>query len=69
MGKEQSPQTEIRNLRREVRRLRDDLAREKTTAEAYRRRATIAEQDAAEWRRRFDSLLSKCGIEKEPSRD
>lgn len=61
------PETEIRELKREVKRLRalcvdsQDVNREERQAtQIYRERASKAERDVAEWKRRFDILLSKC---------
>lgn len=63
--------TVIRNLRREVKFLTHESAslREERGAamrdrDSWRGRATKAEQEAAEWKRRFDLLLEKCGLPK-----
>lgn len=54
------PETEIRNLKRELRTTGEDYRVLRVERDAYRSRATKAEQDAAEWKKRFDELLSKC---------
>ena len=61
-----SPQTELRNLRRDLKRTEEDLRAVKQAAEAYRSRATKAEQETAEWKRRFDLLLARTP--EEPTR-
>lgn len=57
MSKPPSDKTMLLSARRELRRCQEDLARLRLTAEQYRVRATKAEQEAAEWKERFDSLL------------
>lgn len=69
MGKAPSIATQNKTLRREAKRLRAELMRETARANANNQRAQAAERDAAEWRKRFDTLLSKCQTVKEPGRD
>lgn len=57
MARGLKPETEIRNLRRELKRTENWLKRAEHERDAYRARATQAEQQAADWRRRFDELL------------
>ena len=52
------PETEIRNLKRELKDALSALSRRITEVGEYRVRATKAEQECAEWKRRFDMLLS-----------
>jgi hypothetical protein len=54
-----SAETTLRTARAELKRLQGDLTFALQDRDHFRRRATIAEQEAAEWRRRFDLLLSK----------
>jgi hypothetical protein len=61
-----SPEGQIRRLRatnRRVERMRreacETLARVGRERDDYRARATKAEREAAEWKRRFDALLAK----------
>lgn len=59
MSKPPSDKTVIANLRRS---LREETARTQsaiTEREAYRARATRAEQEVAEWKARFDKLLER----------
>jgi phage shock protein A len=57
--REPSPATEIRNLRRALAQTRDGAARAVSERDAFRARATKAEQEVAEWKRRFDLLLAR----------
>ena len=52
-----SPETELRNLRRDHNGLRTDWLIDRADRDAYRARATKAEQEIVEWKRRFDALL------------
>lgn len=54
MSRKPSLETEVKNLRRELKRLKES---EKLWV-TYRSRATQAEQQLAEWRQRFDFLLA-----------
>lgn len=51
------PETEIRNLKRELKDTQGRLRAIEQQRDDYRSRATQAEQQAADWRRRFDELL------------
>lgn len=53
------PETEIRNLKRDVKSLRYELKLADENTRAYRARATKAEQEVAEWKARFDALLMR----------
>jgi hypothetical protein len=57
MAKAPSVETQLRTARADIRRLTFELARANQQATAYRTRATQAEQDAAQWKQRFDILL------------
>lgn len=52
-----SVETELRNTKSLLRRLQEDHARLKGTAEHYHARALKAEAAVAEWKQRFDALL------------
>lgn len=54
-----SPATELRNLRSSVRILNEEAVRWRLERDGYRARATKAEQEVAEWKRRFDALLER----------
>ena len=53
----QSPEIELRYLKRAYSRQEADLLSARTYRDTYRARATQAEQEIAEWKRRFDALL------------
>jgi phage-related tail protein len=57
VGREPSEKTQIANLRRELKLLAKDFRVAKDSLTEYRIRATRAEQELAEWKRRFDELL------------
>lgn len=57
MSKPPSDATLLRTARSDMRQLSSDLARAQNEANNWRIRATKAEQEAAEWRKRFDALL------------
>lgn len=64
--RKRSPQTEVRTQRAIINSqastidaLRQDVAHFRGIADIYRARATKAEQEAAEWKRRFDALLAR----------
>lgn len=59
MSRVPSDATMLRNARREIRDLEKHLAGTVKDRETYRIRATKAEQECAEWKRRFDLLLSE----------
>ena len=54
-----SAETELRSVKRHNKELQEALIEARGEAANYRQRATRAETDAAEWKRRFDLLLSK----------
>lgn len=54
------PETEIRNLKRDIKERHRTYLDAMEERNLYRARVTKAEQEAAEWKRRFDELLSKC---------
>lgn len=54
-----SAETALRNLKRQFKAEQDARANWERQYAAMRIRATKAEQDASEWRRRFDLLLEK----------
>lgn len=57
MGREPSEKTQLANARRENKRLDTELRASRSMTEHFRLRATKAEQETAEWKRRFDELL------------
>lgn len=66
MADKRKPETIIRELRREIRRLESrackteaDRLRLHREIEPWHARARTAEQEVAEWKRRFDLLLSR----------
>ncbi|MBA8886104.1 putative transcriptional regulator [Dokdonella fugitiva] len=61
MSRTPSAETQLRNLKRHASDIEKRLAESLRASGAYRARATKAEQEAAEWRRRFDELLFQRG--------
>jgi hypothetical protein len=59
MAREPSTETKLRTAKADIRRLYIELARANQAASEYRARATKAEQEAAEWKQRFDVLLRR----------
>ena len=57
--KKPSLQTQHRALKAQYKRTFDALQAANASVATYRNRATQAEQDAAEWKRRFDVLLAR----------
>jgi hypothetical protein len=57
MGRQASDKTLYTTERRTNKRLMAEMAALRAQLEGYRFRATRAEQEAAEWKRRFDELL------------
>jgi len=55
--KKRSTETEHRELRRRFADLQDDSIELRRERDLYRARATKAEQDCAEWKKRFDEAL------------
>lgn len=56
------PETEIRNLKQNVKILTATVDAMRAERDLFRSRATKAEQDAAEWRKRFDALLARVPL-------
>jgi hypothetical protein len=61
MAKAQSEATQLRKARADLKRATMRLNTVTMQCEAYRVRATKAEQDCADWKSRFDLLLTKAG--------
>lgn len=66
MAKQQSDATKVTRLRRDLRYAERNLRIERERANTalrgqliYRERATKAEQEVADWKRRFDALLAR----------
>lgn len=59
MAKAQSEATQIRALKRELKNLQSTFTTVCILRDEYRARATKAEQEAAQWRERFDLLLRR----------
>lgn len=57
MPQKPSAETQLRTARRLLRDATIELATARKQRDEYRARATKAEQEAAEWRKRFDRLL------------
>jgi len=60
--KEPSDKTKLRTMRLERDRARSEWTELKRSHDAYRARATKAEQEAAEWKARFDRLLERLEV-------
>lgn len=63
--KKPSAETELRNLKRDYRDCQGIARKWESLAQEYRTRATKAEQEVAEWKRRFDVLLERTPKESE----
>jgi hypothetical protein len=59
MSKPPSEKTQIATLKRMLREEQTALRRMQTERDAYRARATVAEQAVVEWKARFDKLLER----------
>jgi hypothetical protein len=59
MAKSPSVETQLRTAKADIRRLHIELNRAAQSVSDYRSRATKAEQEAAEWKQRFDLLLRR----------
>lgn len=59
MSRVPSAETQLKCLRREHKRLSDALTEAQRELTAYRGRASKAEAETAEWKKRFDILLSR----------
>ncbi len=57
MGRLPSAETQLRTLKRYVRELETENRNLRTNESGYRIRATKAEQEVSEWKKRFDALL------------
>lgn len=57
MSRLPSAETQLRHARGDLHRTKQELSSLKEVAESYRIRATKAEQEVSEWKRRFDALL------------
>lgn len=68
MSRLPSAETLLRQERSKNRQLAKELAEAKSQISHYRARATTAEQSVAEWKTRFDALLSlpRFDSEKKP---
>lgn len=65
MARTRSAETQLRSVTRELKNVRENHRRMMGERDAYRIRSTKAEQEAAEWKARFDLLLSKCKLSAE----
>lgn len=61
MGKQPSVETQLRTAKRDRKEALQLAAELRRDVGTYRARATKAEQEAAEWKARFDKLLEKIG--------
>lgn len=59
MSRPRSPETEIRQLKRDLARLKELQERTRMNAVGADLRAKNAEKDRDEWKKRFDTLLNK----------
>lgn len=59
VGRQASDKTLLLAERRLVKRLREEMREVQDQLFNYRQRATKAEQELAEWKKRFDNLLSR----------
>ncbi len=59
MSKPPSEATQLRYAKKDLAELKIALGRQQQLTEGYRVRATKAEQEAAEWKARFDALLRR----------
>jgi hypothetical protein len=57
MGKAPSIETQLKSARRMYRNAQKDITDLQASVREYRTRATKAEQECADWKRRFDELL------------
>lgn len=62
MAKKPSAVTELRRAKRELAQARMQIGLLKGDCDRHVHRATKAEQEAADWRRRFDDLLMRCKL-------
>ena len=66
MSREPSDKTKLRTLRRELLRVDSSMREAIQSKEAFRARATKAEQEVSEWKARFDALLAFRGEKPRP---
>lgn len=66
MSKPPSEATQIRSLKSQVKEVFEDKQAAEKARDIWRARATKAEEEAAEWKARFDLLLSKAGVIEPP---
>lgn len=59
MGRIASPETQLRQARSILREVQAELSIVRSSRDEHRARATKAEQEVAEWRKRFDLLLAR----------
>jgi predicted RNase H-like nuclease (RuvC/YqgF family) len=59
MSRIPSDATALKNCRAELRRMNEENGQLKASLSEYRGRASKAEAEVAEWKRRFDILLSR----------
>ena len=59
MGKAPSEATQLRTARRELKEAKKEIVMLVRDRNEYRARATKAEQEATDWRSRFDQLLAR----------
>ena len=66
MSRLPSEATQLRNLKAQLKRAEADISALMSKRDEYRARATKAEQDASEWKARFDTLLERDSQRSEP---
>lgn len=59
MSKAPSEKTLLATARRQIKQLEYELTASRQDCSAYRLRATKAEQELSEWKKRFDLLLAR----------
>jgi hypothetical protein len=69
MSRKPTPETELKTVKRELRQSQEDAAKWLRDANTYRARAMQAEQECADWRKRFDLLLARTPAKPEVSHD
>lgn len=62
MSRAPSEATQLKTAKRELKETKEALGRMQEMANAYRARASKAEQEVAEWKARFDLLLKRDGV-------
>lgn len=66
MSRQPSEATQLRSLKAENKVLRSQVTRLQVEIQMSRGRATVAEKETAEWKRRFDLLLERTPKEPKP---